>query len=79
MTDSHYVKIYTGNFIIVQMIKEQLENADINPIIKDESESGRLAGFATSIPAQPEVYVHENELTKAVAIVESVRAEMETN
>lgn len=79
MTDSHYIKIYTGSFIIVQMIKQRLEDIGISPVIKDEAESGRLAGFATSLPTQPEIYVHENELDKAVTIVESVRAEMETN
>ncbi|WP_299886383.1 DUF2007 domain-containing protein [uncultured Lacinutrix sp.] len=79
MTDSNYVKIYTGNAIVVQLIKQQLENIGINPIIKDETESGRLAGFATSIPSFPEVYVHENELDKAVPVVEAVRSEMEVS
>ncbi len=78
MTDSNYIKIYTGNFIVVQLIKQRLEDIGINPIIKDETESGRLAGFGASLPGMPEIYVHENELDKAVIIVESVRSEMET-
>ena len=79
MPHTDYIKIYTGNGIIVQIIKQRLEDIDINPIIKDESESGRLAGFATSIPSFPEIYVHENELDKAVKIVETVRSEMEVS
>ncbi len=78
MTDSNYIKIYTGNFIVVQLIKQRLEDIGINPIIKDETESGRLAGFGASLPGMPEVHVHENELDKAVVIVESVRSEVET-
>jgi Putative prokaryotic signal transducing protein len=75
--ESHYIKIYTGNFIIVQLITTKLEDIGIEPIIKDESESGRLAGFGASIQGQQEVYVHENELNKALPIVEGVKAEME--
>lgn len=78
MTDSNYIKIYTGNFIVVQLIKQRLEDIGINPIIKDETESGRLAGFGASLPGMPEVHVHENELDKAVVVVESVRSEVET-
>ena len=77
MSDSEYVKIYTGNYIIVQLIKERLEDIGISPIVKDETESGRLAGFAAALHGQPEVYVHEKELSKAVKVVEAVRVEME--
>lgn len=77
MTDSEYIKIYTGGTIIVQIIKQRLEAEGINPIIKDETESGRLAGFGTTLIGQPEVYVHESETAVAVRIVETVRSEME--
>lgn len=77
MTDSNYIKIYTGNFIVVQLITQRLEEIGISPVIKDEKESGRLAGFGATLPGMPEIYVHKNELDKAVHIVESVRAETE--
>ena len=79
MTDSEYIKIYTGNTIVVQIIRQRLQDIGINPVIKDESESGRLAGFATSIPTFPKIYVHESETDKAVLIVESVKNEMEVS
>jgi len=75
--ESHYTKIYTGSFIIVQQLTTKLEENGITAIIKDETESGRLAGFAASIPGSQEVYVHEDELDKAVTVVQSVLAEME--
>ena len=77
MTDSEYIKIYTGGTIIVQIIKQRLEAEGVNPIIKDETESGRLAGFGATLIGQPEVYVHESETAVAVRIVETVRSEME--
>jgi hypothetical protein len=79
MTDSEYIKIYTGGTIIVQIIKQRLEDEGINPIIKDETESGRLAGFGATLIGQPEIYVHESETDIAVRIVETVRSEMEAD
>lgn len=79
MTDSEYIKIYTGGSIIVQLINQRLQDIGINAIIKDETESGRLAGFGATLIGQPEIYVHESEIDKAVLIVEAVRSEMEAN
>lgn len=79
MADSEYIKIYTGGTIIIQVIKQRLEDAGINPVIKDETESGRLAGFGSSLTGQPEIYVHESEFETASGIVETVISEMETN
>ncbi|WP_299254367.1 DUF2007 domain-containing protein [uncultured Lacinutrix sp.] len=79
MNDSEYIKIYTGGTIIVQVIKQRLEDEGINPVIKDETESGRLAGFGASLIGQPEVYVHESEIAIATRIVETVRGELETS
>ncbi len=79
MTDTNYTRIYTGNFIIVQQVFQRLEKIGIKAIIKDESESGRLAGFGSPIPGQQEVFVHVNELDKAVPIIEQVRFAMNAN
>ena len=75
--ESHYIKIFTGNFIVVQLLTTKLKEINISPVIKDETESGRLAGFGPPIPGQQELFVHENEIDKAVPIVESALAEME--
>lgn len=75
---THYTKIFTGSFIIAQLIQNRLKDIGIEPIIKDESESGRLAGFGASIQGQQELFVHNDELDKAVPIIESVKAELQT-
>jgi hypothetical protein len=46
--ESNYSKLYTGSFIVVQLITQNLEKQGITPIVKDETESARLAGFGTS-------------------------------
>jgi len=73
MTD--YIKIFEGDFIIVQLLKSRLEDVGINPVIKDENESGRLGGFAGS--RLLEVYVHKSELEKATPIIEAIKSETE--
>lgn len=77
MENSEYTKLFAGNFIFVQRLKTELENIGITPIIKDESESGRLAGFGSPIPGHQQVYVSNEEFSKAEEILNNVKSEME--
>ena len=72
-----YVKIFSGSFIIVQLVVDRLQSAGINALVKDETESGRLAGFAASIPGFQELFVRSEEVEYAVPIVEEVNAELQ--
>lgn len=74
--ETHYTRIFTGNFITVNLIISRLEEIGISPIIKDETESGRLAGFGPAIPGHQELFVHNDELDKAIPIVELALAEL---
>lgn len=58
------------------MLRDRLESAGITPIIKDESESGRLAGFGASIQGFQELYVSNEELNQANLIVEEVNKDL---
>lgn len=71
-----YIKVFSGNFIIAQLVLDRLQSAGINAILKDESESGRLAGFGSAIQGFQELYVSKDELDFAVPIVEEVNAEL---
>lgn len=77
MSTSEYTRVYNGNFILVNRIKGALEDLGIIPIIKDEGESQRLAGYGSMNQGFQEVYVHNDELDKAQAIVDQVKSEME--
>ncbi len=72
MSDSNYKQIYSGNIFITQQIKQSLNEIGVEPVIKDNNESGRLAGFGTMSPAMQEVYVHENEYEKAIEVVKNI-------
>ncbi|MDO5980735.1 putative signal transducing protein [Flavivirga spongiicola] len=76
MTDSNYIKIFTGDFIIVQRITNELKSININAIVKDATESARLAGFGGGIvPGFQEVFVNKDELDRAVLIVQNITSE----
>ena len=75
--ETHYTKIYSGSMMMVTNIATKLEDIGITPVIKDESESGRLAGFGSAIQYFQEVYVHNDELDKAIPVVQGAIAEME--
>ncbi|NQX86969.1 MAG: DUF2007 domain-containing protein [Flavobacteriaceae bacterium] len=73
---TQYQRIYTGSFIIVTLIVSKLEEIGITPIVKDETESGRLAGFGPSVPGQQQIFVHDSNIDRAVPIVETVLSDI---
>jgi len=75
--ESHYSKVYTGNFITVQLIAERLRDIGIEPISKDNLQLGLSAMLVDNYDGLIELYVHEDELSKAVPIVQSILAKIE--
>ena len=75
---SNYIKVFTGNFIEVQRIFNDLQNLNICAIIKDESESGRLAGFGASIQGLQEIHVHKEELDRATPLIKNLTSELQS-
>lgn len=74
---SNYIKVFTGNFIEVQRVFNELEKLNISAVIKDESESGRLAGFGSSIQGFQEIHVHKDEHDKALTLVKKLSSELQ--
>ncbi|MFV0566687.1 MAG: putative signal transducing protein [Flavobacteriaceae bacterium] len=78
MSDSNYIKIYTGDMIIVRRILAELETVDISAVVKDQTESARLGGFGGGIfPGFQEVFVNKDELEKATKIIDDITSELE--
>ena len=67
-----FIKIFTGNAINVLALRNALEEKNIVAVIKDDSESARLAAFGMVAPGLQEVFVHEDELDQAIRIVETL-------
>ena len=68
-----FIKIFTGNAIEILALRNELEKQGIAPIIKDDSESARLAGFGIVAPGLQQVFVHKDELDVAFRIVECLK------
>ena len=75
MFESNYTKIYTGNFIIAQLVFDKLDEIGISPILKDDNQTGITAVMVEDYQGLIEVYVHNDELEKATPVVESVLAQ----
>lgn len=67
MKDS-FILLCANNVVETQRLKALLEENNIFPIIKDESESARLAGFG-SAPMMQQVWVAKSDLEKANSFI----------
>jgi hypothetical protein len=74
--ETNYEKIYSGNFIVVQLLVSRLEDAGINPIMKDESQIGLSAVLVSDYQGMIDLYVNQSELDKANTIVSTTLSEM---
>ena len=66
-----YLCVFSGNHIDSINVINSLKKINITPIVKNESESARLAGFGI-IDYQKKIYVHKDEHTKAVKLIKSI-------
>ncbi|MBT8305698.1 MAG: DUF2007 domain-containing protein [Maribacter sp.] len=70
---SDYKKIFTGDSMVAHQIVGKLHRIGIEAVVKDEAESARLAGFASSMLDQVDLYVHKDEEEKALAIIQEFK------
>lgn len=69
MFDSEYIKVFAGSIIEVEHLKQSLEAAGIEPILKDTN-LGINATLATDYQALKEMYVHKSEVEKAKVLIQ---------
>lgn len=67
-----YKKVLTGNFLMAQRVVEKLREIGINAVVKDESKSALLAGFASTMQGDQEIYVNHDETEPALKVVASI-------
>ena len=66
-----YLCVFSGNHVDSLNVIDSLSKININPIIKNESESARLAGFGVTSDKKT-IYVHRDEYIKAEALIKSI-------
>ena len=65
------VLVYSGSPMVIPLVFGALSNKKIYPIIKDEAESARLAGFGINSYEQ-KIFVNKNEVKKALGVINSL-------
>ncbi|HQO49474.1 MAG TPA: DUF2007 domain-containing protein [Bacteroidales bacterium] len=74
-SDSDLIKIYTGRGILVQILKDELAEAGIAAMIRDDFYAGALSGFG-AVPDVVDLFVLAEDEEKAKPLVEAF---VETN
>lgn len=74
MSTTEYTKVFDGTIFMVSRIKGELESIGIVTVIKDEDEgeSQRLAGFGSLNQGYQEIHVNNDELEKAMEIINRI-------
>lgn len=70
-------RIYTGPAMIAQGLKARLNELGIEPIIKDDHQSGITSGFAIGVPGQVRMFIRKDELVVAQETIETYLKEIE--
>lgn len=74
LTPPTYLHLFSGSSIDVLALKNALAEGNITPVVKDEGESARLAGFGQTTPMMQRVFVHQDEYDKAQTILKKLSA-----
>ena len=67
-----YLKVYTGSTILVSRLANLLYDKNILSIIKNDEESGRLAGFGTTGDVV-ELHILNTDIEASKEIIESFK------
>lgn len=76
--ETNYEKIYSSNFITIQLLEGRLKEKGIAPIIKDESHLGLSAVGVSDYQGEIDLYVREDEVSQATEIINATLADMKT-
>lgn len=66
------IKIYSGSEILAQALKVKIEEVEVEIVMKNNIQSGRLAGFGLSDLAV-ELFIQEKDFHKVHQIIEDFR------
>ncbi len=67
--DSDYKKVFGGNSIKAKRVELALQDHNIEPILKDETTSARLAGYGSPMPELIEIFVHTDQEKQALSLI----------
>ena len=63
-------KVFTGTDVIVNMLKDALEQNGIGSMIKNSFQTGNLSGFVGGTPSAIDLYILTTDLENAQLIID---------
>lgn len=70
-----HIKVFSGSQIFANRLSQLLDEIEVPYLIKDNKESGRLAGFGT-LGNSVDVFIYESDLEKAQSTIDSFKEEI---
>ena len=67
-----FIKVFSGSMVEVQHVKQLLQEENIEPIVKDQTNSASIAGFGSVMPDFQELFVHSDEELRVKEILSSL-------
>lgn len=69
MEEGKLIRIYSGSEVTALLLKDELEQEGVMSMIKNDFQSGVVAGFAGGVPSEVDLFIEETDLAKAEPIV----------
>lgn len=70
------IRVFSGTELIVNLLKDELENFGISSLVKNDFNSGISAGFSGGFPSSIDLFIQEPDTEKAKPIISAF---IETN
>jgi len=72
MNKDDFIIVFEGSFVKTIRIIHELKKNNINPLVKNQSESARLAGFGNIIEDHTSLYVHKDEIDNSKKLIDNL-------
>jgi hypothetical protein len=65
------IRVYSGSEILALMLKAELEENGIGAMIRNDFQSGVLAGFVDGLPSMADLYIREADAAEASPVIKT--------
>ncbi len=68
-SEKKLARVFTGTEVQVNLLKSELEKEGIFGIIRNDFQSGVMAGFGAGVPSAIDLYIQEHDLERAEPVI----------